>query len=431
MSQEDFNRQLLAFLHEAVTPFHAVDAMTRRLEAAGFARHDRAKPVMSHPGGVFCARAGSIIAVKPGSQPLAESSLRMVGAHTDSPCLMVKPQPEIRSHGYLRLGVEVYGGALLNPWFDRDLSLAGRVSYLTSGGAIATALVDFVDPIAVIPSLAIHLDREANQNRNVNAQTQMAPILDIESDVSLRDLLLSRLRGEHPDAQEVLDFELCFYDTQPAAQIGLHKAFIASARLDNLLSCFTGLDALLNCDGEAWTLLICNDHEEVGSLSATGAQGPMLWDFVRGLLDDSGQFAEVMSRSMMVSADNAHGIHPSYPDKHDKQHGPLLNAGPVIKVNASQRYATSSDGSALLRLMAKAEDIPLQSFAMRADMGCGSTIGPISAGNLGVRTLDIGVPTFAMHSARELAGSDDAWFLRRLLTAFYNRPDPLFLENSK
>ncbi|WP_439108049.1 M18 family aminopeptidase [Congregibacter sp.] len=427
MDKEIFNQDLLEFLSESTTSFHAVRAMSRRLREAGFKALESSRDVAPGSGGVFFEQGGSLIALRPGSGSLLDDGLRMVGAHTDSPCLMVKPQPERRSQGYLQLSIEVYGGALLNPWFDRDLSLAGRVSYENTTGAVATALVDFRDPIAVIPSLAIHLDREANKNRTVNAQTQMSPILSLDiGEFSLREFLCEHLRDQNLDAKEVLDYELCFYDTQAPAQIGLRGEFIASARLDNLLSCYTGLQALLEADGSQWSLLVCNDHEEVGSCSATGAQGPMLQHFLQGLLPEQGVLPLLMQRSMMISADNAHAVHPSYPDKHDEHHGPKINSGPVIKVNASQRYATSSDGAALFRLLAREADVAVQSFAMRADMACGSTIGPITAGELGVTTLDIGVPTFAMHSIRELAGSDDAWSLHRVLRAYFQQTAPLF-----
>jgi aspartyl aminopeptidase len=428
MDKQAFNDGLLEFLSASTTPFHAVESMVRRLSAAGFQPLESAAVPAPGGPGVFFRQAGSLIALRPGRQPLLDGGLRMVGAHTDSPCLMLKPQPEQRSMGYLQLGIEVYGGALLNPWFDRDLSLAGRVSFLSKDNRVATSLVDFRDPIATVPSLAIHLDREANNSRSVNAQLQMAPViaLDTDENFSLRELLAERLRADGIELEEVLDFELCFYDTQRPAQLGLRREFIASARLDNLLSCYIGMEALLAADGSQWSLLVCNDHEEVGSLSTAGAQGPMLRHFLQGLLETPAMLPLLMQRSMLISADNAHGVHPSYPDKHDKRHGPMLNGGPVIKVNASQRYASSSDGAALFRVLAKELSLPVQSFVMRADMACGSTIGPISAGELGVTTLDIGVPTFAMHSIRELAGSDDAWSLQRILAAFFARPGPLF-----
>lgn len=328
MDKQQFNKGLLEFLSQSTTSFHAVQSMSRRLLDAGFVPFDAHSDLSPGSVGVFYEQAGTLIALRPGRDPLLDSGLRMVGAHTDSPCLMVKPQPEKFDLGYLQLGIEVYGGALLNPWFDRDLSLAGRVSYQNAEGAVATALVDFRDPIAVIPSLAIHLDREANKNRSINAQTQMAPLLSLDTgQFNLRDFLRAHLQEQHLDVHEVLDYELCFYDTQPPAQIGLHWEFIASARLDNLLSCYTGLQALLEADGTQWSLLICNDHEEVGSRSATGAQGPMLQQFLQALLKEPGALPQLMQRSMMISADNAHAVHPSYPDKHDERHGPMINGG--------------------------------------------------------------------------------------------------------
>jgi len=436
MDREGFNQGLLTFLGEACTPFHAAAVLEARLREHGFRRVSRVASLEPGGAGVVLRRGGSLVAVRPGREPLAQSGFRIVGAHTDSPCLMVKPRPEIGGTDYVQLGVEVYGGALLNPWFDRDLSLAGRVSFAGASGGVETALVDFRRPVAVIPSLAIHLDREANKNRSVNAQTQMAPILSLAGGgaadgaaaFDLRAALVEHLRDTGHAVEEVLDYELCFYDVQAPALIGLHNEFIASARLDNLLSCYAGLAALRDSDASQWAVLVCNDHEEVGSLSATGAQGPFLRDFLAGLVPPGVSFAEVMQRSMLISADNAHGVHPNYPDRHDPGHGPVLNGGPVIKVNASQRYASSSDGAGLFRLLARAEDVPVQSFVMRADMACGSTIGPISAGELGVPTLDVGAPTFAMHSVRELAGRDDGWYLGRVLRAFYNAPAPLFME---
>ena len=208
----------------------------------------------------------------------------------------------------------------------------------------------------------------------------------------------------------------------------LHAGLGVILRLDNLLSCYIGLQALLGSEPGEWALLVCNDHEEVGSLSSTGAQGPMLREFLRRIPGFGDSLAAVMARSMLISADNAHGVHPNYRDKHDAAHGPLLNGGPVIKVNASQRYASDSEGAGLFRVLAREVDVPVQSFVVRADMACGSTIGPISAGELGVTTLDIGVPTFAMHSIRELAGSDDAWMLYRVLQRFFARPAPLFVR---
>lgn len=432
MKQQDFNEQLCSFLTAATTPFHAVVEMVNRLAAAGFTRLTDGTQWQIEPGGrYFLTRNdSSIVAFIAGRDSPPAEGIRMVGAHTDSPCLMVKPTPEIQSQGLFQLGVQVYGGALLNPWFDRDLSLAGRVSYHTGDGQLRVALVDFREAIATVPSLAIHLDREANKNREVNPQTAVVPVLcqlASEDAIDFRALLKTRLLHEHPQSgvAQVLDYELSFYDTQAPSLIGLHREFIASARLDNLLSCFTGLQAMLHSDGAVSSLLICNDHEEVGSVSTSGANGPLLLSVLKRLAGSHCEYAALAERSMMISTDNAHAVHPNFADRHDENHGPRLNRGPVIKVNANQRYATNSETSGLFRLLAGLEDVPVQSFVVRNDMACGSTIGPITAGATGIRTLDIGVPTLGMHSIRELAGSRDAWDLSRVLRRFYNHTGPL------
>ncbi len=430
-NQDNFNDQLLAFLKSSSSPFHAVEQMAQRLDEAGFEYLPEQDSWSIEAGGrYYTTRNGSsLIAFTSGD---FSRGIRMVGAHTDSPCLMVKPQPE-KAKNYLQVGVEVYGGALLNPWFDRDLSLAGRVIYRDkASGKLKQSLLDFTRAIATIPSLAIHLDREANSNRTINPQTDIPPILCTlheQNSRDFRELLVTELLAQNPqlaksaDAIDVLDYELCFYDTQPPAIIGLHDDFIASARLDNLLSCFTGLQAFLASEGCQASLLACTDHEEVGSASACGAQGPMLASVLERLLPDAGERTRCIARSLMVSADNAHGIHPNYPSKHDDNHGPLLNAGPVIKINANQRYATNSVTAALFRDLCERAEVPVQSFVTRTDLGCGSTIGPLTASKIGVPTLDVGVPTFAMHSIRELAGSDDAWSLFKVLRTLYEQPE--------
>ncbi|MFT4823614.1 MAG: aspartyl aminopeptidase [Halioglobus sp.] len=432
MTQALFNQQLCDFISRSTTPFHAVESMVAELAGAGFEELDDQSSWSVKPGGKYflCRNGSSLVAFVVGTASAPVEGMRMVGAHTDSPCLMVKPLPENNREGYFQLGVEVYGGALLNPWFDRDLSLAGRVTFEATGGLLKSALIDFHSAIATIPSLAIHLDKEANKNRSINPQTDILPVLCRISDGDTPDfheLLKSRLLLEHPQCgvEQVLEYELSFYDTQLPAVIGLKQEFIASARLDNLLSCFTGMRALIESDREVSSLLVCNDHEEVGSMSAAGAQGPVLLSVLKRLAGSETDYLALAERSMMISADNAHGIHPNYLDRHDENHGPILNAGPVIKRNANQRYATNSETAGLFRLLATLENVPVQAFVVRSDMGCGSTIGPITASGTGIRTLDIGVPTFGMHSIRELAGSDDAWNLNKILRRFYNHPGSL------
>jgi aspartyl aminopeptidase len=427
MQQDQFNQELMSFLASASSPFHAVRELSARLQAKGYSRLLESQEWDLKAGGKYylTRNDSSIAAFRIGSQHSPTEGLRMVGAHTDSPCLMVKPNPEKTSNGYLQLGVEVYGGALLNPWFDRDLSMAGRVSYQDAEGVLRNHLVDFREPIAIIPSLAIHLDREANKQRSINPQTDIVPLLGTEQELDIRGLLARQLEQDQVQVDKVLDYELCLYDTQAPQLVGLQREFIASARLDNLLSCFAGLQGLLASDDAVSSLLICNDHEEVGSQSAVGAQGPMLRNILQRLAPGASAFAAMIDRSLMVSADNAHGIHPNFPARHDENHGPILNQGPVIKVNANQRYASNSETTALFRQLCAELEIPVQSFVVRTDMACGSTIGPITAAELGVRTIDVGAPQFAMHSIRELAGAKDGWYLSRVLAHFMGRNGPL------
>ena len=342
---------------------------------------------------------------------------------------MVKPQPEVTKNGYFQLGVEVYGGALLNPWFDRDLSIAGRVVYRDSKQQLKQQLVDFKRPVAMIPSLAIHLDREANKGRTVNAQTDIPPILMLSDKV---DDFRTMLAAEFLSAgAEVLDYELCFYDTQGAAQIGINNEFLASARLDNLLSCFVATEALLQADSSNTCLMVCNDHEEVGSVSAIGADGPFLEAVIERLngCPERQERNRVIDQSLMISCDNAHAAHPNYADKHDSSHMPILNGGPVIKVNVKQRYATTSVTASQFRQFCADVDVPVQTFVSRSDLGCGSTIGPITAARLGVKTLDVGIPQLAMHSCREVTGSLDPLRLTSVLAEFFNRRGNLGVES--
>jgi len=423
--REELNQGLIDFLKASPTPFHATASLAQRLEAAGYRHLDERAAWHPEAGGRYYVTRNdsSLIAVRLGRRAPQDSGLRLVGTHTDSPCLRVKPQPELQRQGFWQLGVEVYGGALLAPWFDRDLSLAGRVTY-SRDGRIESQLIDFGLPIAVIPSLAIHLNREANQGWAINPQNELPPILAqiaSEERPDFRALLADQLSREHGlVADVVLDFELSFYDTQSAAVIGLNGDFIAGARLDNLLSCYAGLQALLHAAPDETCVLICTDHEEVGSSSMCGADGPFLEQVLRRLLPENEAFQRTINRSLLISADNAHAVHPNYADKHDGNHGPKLNAGPVIKVNSNQRYATSSETAGFFRHLCLENEVSVQSFVTRSDMGCGSTIGPITASQLGVRTVDIGLPTFGMHSIRELAGSHDLAHLVKVLTAFYS-----------
>ncbi len=429
--QAVFNQGLISFLQSSPSPAHAVVTMVRQLEEAGYQALNEGDEWHLQAGqGYWLTRGGrSLIAFRLGKQGVAETGVRMMGAHTDSPCLKVKPKAEILRQGCLQLGVEVYGGVLMHPWFDRDLSLAGQVHFRNDAGKLQAALINVEKPLAVIPSLAIHLNRDANKNSEINAQLHLPPVVGLKSSdnpsLVFRKLLASWLGREGYSVDEVIDYDLCFYDTQPPALVGLNEEFISSARLDNLLSCYTGLQAMLAVDTPqaATALLVCNDHEEVGSASAIGAEGPFLESVLRRLAGEEQKYQRMMARSLLISCDNAHAIHPNYADKHDENHGPKINAGPVIKVNANQRYATTSETSALFSSFCDLAGVPYQHFVVRSDMGCGSTIGPIAATKLGVRVVDVGAPQWAMHSIRETAGSKDAWYLGQALQAFISRWD--------
>ena len=418
MQIDNFNQQLLDFLQNSPTPFHATLSLEKELKEAGFTLLKEADVWNLSLGEKYYVTRNdsSLIAFVYGSN-LIEKGLMMVGAHTDSPALKLKPNTIIHKKGYIQLGVEVYGGALLNPWFDRDLSLAGRVSGLNAQGDLVHELINFKRPIALIPSLAIHLDKDANKNRTINAQTDIPPILmQSEEEISFTEILI-----KESGLKEVLDFELLFYDTQKPAFVGFNNDFLASARLDNLLSCYVGLQAIKEASSSQGALLICSDHEEVGSESTSGAGGTFLQSVLQRISPHHEDYARMVNASMMISADNAHGVHPNFIAKHDENHGPLLNHGPVIKINANQRYASNSQTVSAFKLLCKKADVSYQSFVTRTDMGCGSTIGPITATKIGVKTLDIGLPTFAMHSIRETAGYKDAYDLYKVLKVYFNQ----------
>ncbi len=449
MTLTDFNQQLFNFLDASPTPFHVVNNQIKFLQDKGFkCLYEAAAWSLEAGQKYYVTRNGSaLIAFVYGREDIIASGIRLLGAHTDSPCLKLKPNAEIVTQSYLQLGVEVYGGALLNPWFDRDLSLAGKIIYRDKQHHLSSCLIDFEKPIASIPSLAIHLDKEANKNRSINPQTDLPPVLmmldkedseinsnkmtvdtgrgSVQKTSHLHKILCRQLKTQYDDMDSIadnntiLDFELSFYDTQKTAYVGINEDFIAGSRLDNLLSCFVGMQALICADNQISSLLVCNDHEEVGSSSTTGAQGSFLKSVLERVAGSAEALTRMIDRSMMVSADNAHAVHPNFSAKHDANHGPLMNQGPVIKVNANQRYASNSETAAVIKSIAEQCNVPVQSFVVRTDMGCGSTIGPITATEIGVKTLDIGIPTFAMHSIRELCGYKDSWYLFELMKKFF------------
>ncbi len=436
MTSTQLATDLCRFIDASPTPYHAVQHMLQQFRQAGFVelRETESWQLEPETGYLVTRNDSSIVAFTTGAKGATDAGMSMVGAHTDSPCLKIKPNPDLKRQGVNQLGVEVYGGVLFNPWFDRDLSLAGRVTYADKQGQLRDALVNFGKAIARIPSLAIHLDREANTGRTVNAQKHLPLVLSAEGNSysSFRDLLKQQLDAELGAvgiAEKIYSYEIYAYDTQPAALTGLADDYISAARLDNLLSCFCGMTALIEGfkkQPQKAQLLVCTDHEEIGSQSACGAQGPLLRDLLERLIPDTEQRQKCIRKSVFISADNAHAVHPNYSDVHEGNHNPKINAGPVIKVNANQRYATNSENSAVFRQICDRENIPVQEFVVRTDMACGSTIGPITAANLGVSTIDIGCPQWAMHSIRETAGAQDINYLVKALSAFYQSSLPSF-----
>ena len=420
MKKEDFNDGLLGFLDASPTPFHATKNMSAMFLNAGFEKlYETEKWHLEEGHKYYVTRNdSSVIAF---TYPKHEKNYVMVGAHTDSPNLKLKPNPIIKEHGVVKFGVEPYGGLLLNPWFDKDLSLAGKVSYLNSQDEIRDALIDVQKSIAIIPSLAIHLDDKANKERTINKQTDISPIMSTNEDFEFDDFLKWQLsKQDILDVKELYANELSFYVTNRASYVGLHDDFIASARLDNLLSCYTGMLSICSVPATKPMLFIASDHEEVGSESTSGAGGSFLENTLRRMFNDYDEYINMIRSSILISADNAHAIHPNYPSKHEPTHAPKINAGVVIKINANQRYASNATTISKFMNTAKMLDEKTQNYVTRSDMGCGSTIGPITATRLGIETIDVGLPTWAMHSTREVAGSEDALSLYKILVGFVN-----------
>jgi len=427
MDQKKFNHGLMEFIRKSPTQFHAVSMIKERLDNEGFVELFESDVWDPDEGkGYYVIKnRTSIIAFKNIKKNIAGTGICIAGSHTDSPCLRIKPEPEKKCRSYVQLGVEVYGGPLLNPWFDRNLSIAGKVTYQTSDKLIRSEIIDFEKNVAFISSIPIHLDREANKKRSINQQKDLPPVLmqAEEEYVSFDEIILKILRKKESafSAQLVLSHELNLYDTQPACYSGINDEFITGPRIDNLFSCYASLISFLESKGDMPCMIVCNDHEEIGSVSAAGAQGPFLKLLLKRLCSDIETYARLMSRSLFVSVDNAHAFHPNYPDRFDESHSPVINAGPVVKINANHRYATGSEIFAIFEFLCRENEIPVQKFVMRSDMPCGSTIGPVTEAETGIKTIDIGIPTFAMHSIREVMGAKDGALMSKALIAFFEK----------
>ncbi|HTO53204.1 MAG TPA: M18 family aminopeptidase [Myxococcota bacterium] len=427
------SRDLLAFIDASPTPYHAVAEVSRRLAERGFRECSESELWSLSPGDRrFVVRnGGSLLAFQVGSESPVEGGFRIVGAHTDSPNLRAKPRADVAAHGYRQLAVEPYGGLLLHTWLDRDLSLAGRVTMREREGA-RTLLVDFGRPLVRIPSLAIHLNRELRESGlKLNPETQAIPVLGLEGTPSLAVLVATELRAQQladvaPDA--ILAHDLMLYDSQPSAALGADGAFLAAPRLDNLASCHAATSALLGASGAGLPrhtgAIVLYDHEEVGSQSAQGAAGTFLLESLERVVGafKGGApqgFARARSRSLLISADMAHAVHPNFAEKHDAGHRPVLGRGPVIKTNVNQSYASDAKTAGMFAELCAELGIVPQQFSARNDGPCGSTIGPISAARTGIPAVDVGNPMLSMHSCREMAGAADVAPMIRVLERFF------------
>lgn len=428
---------LLGFIDRSPTPYHAVVEAVTRLEASGYERLEESALWSLETGDrrYVIRGGGSLAAFEVGAGSPALAGFRIVGAHTDSPNLRIKPNPDVRAHGLHQLAVEIYGGALLHTWLDRDLSLAGRVT-LVDGAWSTTELVDFARPLLRVPSLAIHLYRELSQEGlKLNAQKHLVPLLGLDQDRTLASLLAEQISvdgGATVEASDILAYDLMAYDVQAAACSGANDEFIHAARLDNLASSHAALCALQNSGAkgpaDCTRVVVLHDHEEVGSRSSQGAGGTFLGDNLLRIAiaassdsEETGgqELARATSHSWLISADMAHGIHPNYADRHEPGHRPKLGAGPVIKTNANQSYATDAESAGFFAALCKRVGITPQNFVTRSDLGCGSTIGPISAARVGIRTVDVGNPMLSMHSCREMAASADVAPMIAVLEEFF------------
>jgi len=416
------------FIDASPSPFHACAEAAERLEAAGFRALDERAPWPTGRGRHYVVRGGSLVAWATGEQHRPDSGFRIVGAHTDSPNLRIKPQPDLASAGFAQLAVEVYGGALLNSWLDRDLGLSGRVLVRGADGPEARLLL-VAEPIARVPQLAIHLDREVTaKGLLLNPQQHLRPVWAVGAAPA------GGFRGYVADlldvaADDVLAWDLMLHDLTPSAVVGADASLLSAPRLDNLCSSWAAVEALAAIAGpdraagtDLIPVVVLFDHEEIGSSSDRGADSAMLPTLleriVHGLGGGRDELHRALAGSSCFSADNAHATHPSYPERHDPGHLIAVNAGPVLKVNSNVRYATDAASAAAFFAAVEQAGVPHQVYSHRNDMPCGSTIGPITATRLGIPTFDVGVAQLAMHSARELCGAEDPAHYTASMAAF-------------
>ncbi|MFE9645214.1 M18 family aminopeptidase [Streptomyces sp. NPDC006365] len=415
---------LMSFLTASPSPYHAVANAAERLEKAGFRQVAETDAWEGAHGGKYVVRGGAIVAwyVPEGAEP--HTPFRIVGAHTDSPNLRVKPRPDSGAHGWRQVAVEIYGGPLLNSWLDRDLGLAGRLS-LRDG---TSHLVNIDRALLRVPQLAIHLDRSVtSEGLKLDKQRHLQPIWGLGNDVRDGDLIRFLERESGVAEGEVTGWDLMTHSIEPPSYLGRDKELVAGPRMDNLLSVHAGTAALTAvATGDAALLsipvLAAFDHEENGSQSDTGADGPLLGSVLeRSVFARGGTYedrARAFAGTVCLSSDTGHAVHPNYAERHDPTHHPRAGGGPILKVNVNNRYATDGSGRAVFAAACEKAGVPFQSFVSNNSMPCGTTIGPITAARHGIKTVDIGVAILSMHSARELCATEDPFLLGNALVAF-------------
>ncbi len=423
-------QDLLDFIDVSPSPWHAVASIEKRLQRHQFTKLDeKEKWQLQANSRYYVVRDdSSIIVFITGNKPLAETGFKIVGAHTDSPGLRLKPNAPHAKDGLLRLGVEVYGGPILATFTDRDLSLAGRLSYQSEQGEILTRLVHFEKPLLRLPNLAIHMNRNVNQDGlKLNKQSELPLILSVLADEQLAQDYFSSLIQQKtaiiPD--QLLSWEFNIYDTQKGAFWGVNKEFYSNSQLDNLASCHAALEALLSQSGTAEGTLVCAffDHEEIGSESSKGADGSFLPDILQRIAlvteTNNEDYQRALAVSFMISADMAHAYQPNFSSAYESEHKVMVNQGPVIKVNANHRYTSETMSQAMFVKYCEQAGVPYQKYSHHSDIPCGSTIGPMLSAKLGIMTVDVGNPMWAMHSIRESAGTLDHEYMIKVLEKFF------------
>lgn len=423
--------ELLDFIYESPSAYHGVVKVRQLLDANGFSEvKESDKWNLKKDGKYYTVKNDSaIIAFVVGNGDVVEDGFRLIGAHTDTPGFRIKPNPEMTTEGkYLKLNTEGYGGPILNTWYDRPLSIAGKVTI--KGASVLkpeVKLININKPLMIIPNLAIHMNREVNEGYAINKQKDTLPLLGLINEKFEKDGYLLKLIAEelNVNSEEILGFDLALYEYEKGCLIGMNEELISSARLDDMWMVYAGTKALVDSkSNKATKVMVCIDNEEIGNLTAQGASSNLLIHTLEritlALGKDKEDFYRTLSNSVMISADLAHAVHPNLPEKHDLTNKPVLEGGPVLKIAAAGSYSTDSFNAAIFTEVCKKAGVPFQKFVNRSDVRGGTTIGPVTAANLTIPVIDMGAPVLGMHSIRELAAVKDNTYTIKAFTEFYN-----------